>query len=273
MLFQEKLIESIKKKCENDRIVSACMMYGSFTKGEGDQYSDVEFYLFLKENEIHNFKSSEWMNDIASYDLLFFNEFGSEVVVFSNLIRGEFHFLPESEMDIIKTFKVTGVFPDTKSMFIYDITGKLKPLLDELKGEGPERMTNDHVNFAFNNFVNAWIMGVNVLKRGEHARSLECLSYVQKYVLQLLRIQEKTTDRWLNATKNLEADLSDKAYRKYASTTAKLDAGELYNAYSNALRIVEDLIHALTSEYQFDINRGFKNKLHSHLNDLFSSLE
>lgn len=52
-------------------------------------------------------------------------------------------------------------------------------------------MTNDHVNFAFNNFVNAWIMGVNVLRRGEHARSLECLSYVQKYVLQLLRIQEK----------------------------------------------------------------------------------
>lgn len=265
MLLQTKIINGIKEKCENDSRISACMMYGSFTKGEGDQYSDVEFYVFLKNTEIGQFESSDWISDIAPYDLLFFNEFGSEVVVFSNLIRGEFHFQPESEIEVIKTFKNTGVFPNTESMFIYDATGKLKPCLDYLKGKGPERMTNNNVNFAFNNFVNAWIMGINVLKRGEIARSLECLTNVQKYVLQLIRIREKNVERWLNATKSLEADLSDKAYREYVSITSKLDKEELYHAYSNALRVVEGLVLVLTDYYQFDINLMFLKKLNSHL--------
>ncbi|MUG47609.1 nucleotidyltransferase [Paenibacillus woosongensis] len=265
MLFQEKLINVVKEKCESDPRISACMMYGSFTKGEGDKYSDVEFYVYLKSTEIGQFESSDWMKDIAPYDLLFFNEFGTEVVVFSNLIRGEFHFQPESEIEVIKTFKETGVFPDTESMFIYDTTGKLKACLDDLKGDGPERMTNENVNFAFNNFVNAWIMGTNVLKRGETARSLECLTYVQKYVLQLIRIREKNVERWLNATKNLEADLSEKAYGEYASMTSRLDKEDLYHAYANALHVVEELVLILADNYQFDINVMFLKKLHSHL--------
>lgn len=271
MLFQEELIHLVKEKCEIDPCISACMMYGSFTKGEGDQYSDVEFYIFLKDDEIHDFKSSEWIKDIESYDLLFFNEYGTEVVVFSNLIRGEFHFLPESDIEIIKSFKDTGVFPDTESMFIYDRTGRLKACLDDLGGDGPVRMTHDNVNFAFNNFVNAWLMGVNVLKRGEHARSLECLSNVQKYVLQLIRVRERNVERWLNATKNLERDLSEKAYGEYASITSKLDSEDLFRAYSAALCVVEDLIRVLSDDFQFDINLDFTCKLHSYLNEVFGN--
>ena len=65
MLFQEKLINVVKEKCETDPRISACMMYGSFTKGEGDIYSDVEFYVYLKNTEMGQFESSDWMKDIA----------------------------------------------------------------------------------------------------------------------------------------------------------------------------------------------------------------
>ncbi len=265
MMIQKKLIKKIKEKCETDSRISACMMYGSFTKGEGDQYSDIEFYIFLKSETAEKFRSSEWLKDIAPYNLLFFNEFGSEVVVFSNLIRGEFHFLPESEIDVIKTFKDNGVFPDTESMFIYDTTGNLKASLNFLKGAGSERMTNENVNFAFNNFVNMWLMGINVLKRGEYARSHECLFFVQRSVLQLIRIHEEHVERWLNATKNLEADISGEAYNDYASITSKLDKEELYAAYSNALQIIEKLVDIHTDNYQFDIDKNFLGKLHGHL--------
>ncbi|MFD2830439.1 nucleotidyltransferase [Corticicoccus populi] len=265
MLLQEKLINIIKEKCEKDPRVSACMMYGSFTKDEGDKYSDVEFYIFLKTAEIEEFQSDDWIRGVAPYDLHFINEFGSEVVVFSNLIRGEFHFQSESEIEVIKTFKETGVFPDTESMFIYDVTGRLEACLDYLQGEGPDRLTNNNVNFAFNNFVNTWIMGINVLKRGEAARSLECLTYVQKYVLQLIRVHEKSVERWLNATKNLEDDVSEKAYSEYTSITAKLDKEELYHAYSNALTVVERLECLLADHYKFDIDSAFLKKLHAYL--------
>ncbi len=65
MPLQEKQINVIKEKWEDDPRISACMMYESFTKGEGDKYSDVKFYVYLKNTERGQFESSDWMKDIA----------------------------------------------------------------------------------------------------------------------------------------------------------------------------------------------------------------
>ena len=264
MFIQKQIIQLVKEKCEQDPSVTSCMMYGSFTKGEGDQYSDVEFYIFIKEDKFGNFKSKEWISKIASYDLMFHNEYGTEVVIFSNLIRGEFHFLPQSKLEIIKTFKPTGVFPDTDSMLLYDTTGKLKECLDFLAGSGPERMTDENVNFAFNNFVNAWLMGINVMKRGELARSLEVLTHVQKHILHLIRIREQNVERWLNSTKNLENDLSTEGYNEYSLITSKLNKGDLKNAYIHALMVVDKLIETLSPHYTFEVDKRIINKLHNY---------
>ncbi len=264
MLRQEELISLVSEKCECDPAVSAGMMYGSFTKGEGDQYSDVEFYIFLKNEEMEKFHSAKWISDIAPCDLHFLNEYGTEVVVFSDLVRGEFHFLPESDIGIIRTFKDTGKFPDTASMFLYDTTGQLKPSLDYLKGDGPNRLTDENVNFACNNFINAWLMGINVLQRGELARSLECLSNVQRYGLRLIRIRERTVERWLNATKNLERDLSSDGYRKFASITSNVSEAELKEAYSHALDLLEEYACLLGQDYPLDVTPAFLQKLRTH---------
>ncbi|QUG42932.1 nucleotidyltransferase [Psychrobacillus sp. INOP01] len=265
MLIQNKIIKSVKAKCIQDEIVSACMMYGSFTKGEGDQYSDVEFYIFIEDDKMDKLNSKHWISEVYPVDLIFYNEYGTEVVIFSNMIRGEFHFLPESKMKVIKSFKHTGVFPDTESMYIYDSTEQLKTLLDDLGGAGPDRMTDENVNFAFNNFVNAWLMGVNVMKRGELARSLEVLTQVQKYILQLIRVKENTVERWLNSTKNLEADLSTESYKDYVSITSKLKENELKTAYKNGLEIVKELNEVLGSLYIVDLDKDLISKLDSYL--------
>lgn len=265
MFLQKQIIESVKEKCEQDPHISSCMMYGSFTKDEADQYSDVEFYIFIKDSIFESFKSKQWIAEIASYDLMFYNEHGTEVVIFSNLIRGEFHFLPASQIDVIKSFKPTGVFPDTKSMFLYDTTDTLMTYLDYLSDSKPKRMTNENVNFAFNNFINAWLMGINVFKRGELARSLEALTFVQKYILQLLRIKEQNVERWLNSTKNLEDDLSAEAYKEYTLITSKLKEDELKDAYAHALIVVKDLMETLKSHYSFEVDDEVILKLHRYL--------
>lgn len=266
MLIQKKIIDNVKDKCIQDDSISACMMYGSFTKGEGDQYSDVEFYLFIADDLIHHFNSKHWISAVHPVDLIFYNEYGTEVAIFSNMIRGEFHFLPESKIDIIKSFKPTGVFPDTEAMYIYDSTGKLRPLLKGLGGSGPDRMTNENVNFTFNNFVNSWLMGVNVMKRGELARSLEVLTQVQKYLLQLIRVKEQTVERWLNSTKNLEQDISTESYNDYAATTSKLEENELTIAYANALEVLEKIYNTLVICYTVDIDKRMISKLYCYLN-------
>ncbi|WP_424475743.1 nucleotidyltransferase [Oceanobacillus kimchii] len=267
MLIQNIIIQTVREKCIEDELVSACMMYGSFTKGEGDQYSDVEFYIFIEDDEIENFSSRHWVSEVYPVDLIFYNEYGTEVVIFSNMIRGEFHFLPVSKIEVIKSFKPTGVFPDTESMYIYDSTEQLKPLLDDLGGTGPDRMTDENVNFAFNNFVNAWMMGVNVMKRGELARSLEALTHVQKFILQLIRVKENTVERWLNSTKNLEEDISTESYKDYVSVTSKLKENEMKTAYKNALNIVEVLNEMLSSLYMVDVDKDLISKLYSYLNE------
>lgn len=261
MILQKQIIESVKKYCEQDFKVTACMMYGSFTKGEGDLYSDVEFYIFVKEDQFETFQSRQWVAEIAPYDLMFHNEYGTEVVIFSNLIRGEFHFLPAIQMDIIKTFKPTGVFPDTESMFICDKTGMLRSYLDYLDGNGPERMTHENVNFAFNNFVNAWLMGMNVLRRGEAARALEVLSQVQKHILHLFRVKEQQVERWLNFTKNVENDLSAEDYKEYALITSRLQSDDLERAYAHALNVAEKLIGELKPTYDFEVDNKIISKL------------
>ncbi|WP_410772137.1 nucleotidyltransferase [Fontibacillus sp. BL9] len=265
MFLQKQIIQSVKTNCERDSNVTSCMMYGSFTKGEGDPYSDVEFYIFIKDDQFETFQSRQWIAEIAAYDLMFHNEYGTEVVIFSNLIRGEFHFLPESQIEVIKTFKPTGVFPDTESMFIYDTTEMLKPCLDYLGGNGPERMTNENVDFAFNNFVNAWLMGINVLRRGEAARSLEVLSQVQKHILHLLRVKERKVERWLNFTKNLENDLGAEDYKEFVLITSRLQKDELERAYAHALTMVEKLIAKLKHDYDFEVDMKIMSKLRQYL--------
>jgi len=265
MLIQNKIIQNVREKCIQDESVSTCMMYGSFTKGEGDQYSDVEFYIFIEDDKVKNFSSRHWISDVYPIDLIFYNEYGTEVVIFSNMIRGEFHFLPESELEIIKSFKPTGVFPNTNSMYIYDRTEQLKPLLYALGGVGPHRMTDENVNFAFNNFVNAWLMGVNVMKRGELARSLEALTQIQKFILQLIRVKEQTVERWLNSTKNLEEDISIESYNDYVSITSTLKENEIKDAYKSALKFAGKLNDILAAHYRVEVNKDLISKLHSYL--------
>ncbi|MDQ0271284.1 hypothetical protein J2S17_003172 [Cytobacillus purgationiresistens] len=108
-------------------------------------------------------------------------------------------------------------------------------------------------------------MELNVLKRGEFARSLEVLSHVQKYILQLIRIKEQNVERWLNSTKNLERDISKESYLKYTATTAKLDQSELQSAYGNSLSVIQELFDQLKGLYQIEISQDLLRKFQEYL--------
>jgi len=50
-MTQLQMIAKTKSLALNDKNISAVFMYGSVTKNEGDQYSDIEFYIFLNDKE------------------------------------------------------------------------------------------------------------------------------------------------------------------------------------------------------------------------------
>jgi predicted nucleotidyltransferase len=52
MLQQEVMIEKVRQLCDQDERVVATLMYGSFALGEGDRFSDIEFYLFFADEAL-----------------------------------------------------------------------------------------------------------------------------------------------------------------------------------------------------------------------------
>ena len=120
-MLQLELIEKIRNKSHSSTPVSAVLMYGSFIKGEGDEYPDIEFYIFYYKD----FDHKEWVNQIHETKVFFTNEFGTEVAIFDNWIRGEFHFLPIQDINIVQSWEKYISFEYYKNMIIVDKEGKL----------------------------------------------------------------------------------------------------------------------------------------------------
>src|SRR5690606_35989257 len=117
-MVQLQMINTTKSIAQSDENVSAVLMYGSFTKNEGDQHSDIEFYIFLKNKE--NFSSEKWVNQIHPVATYFTNEYGSEVAIFENMVRGEFHFLTTNEIGVVKSWEGIVTFSDFDKMNLVD---------------------------------------------------------------------------------------------------------------------------------------------------------
>jgi len=250
-LLQKELISRVKEKGIETPGIDAIMMYGSFTHGCGDNFSDIEFYIFIDDEVYKEFNSKEWVSSISPFYTSFYNEFGTEVFIFKTLIRGEFHFLAVKEMPIIETFVTVGYFPDTEAMCLYDRNGRLQAHLNVLKGHTVKRETPENIESVINNCINSILFGINVLKRGEIARSLECLWFAQKYYLQLVRILEGTTEHWVNPTKYLEKEISAASYQVYKNCTSNLDTDNLCSAYKNLLSAAQNTATNLSSKYKF----------------------
>lgn len=245
MLKQEEMILLIRDKGIKDERIDSILMYGSFTQSSGDRFSDIEFYIFIDDIYYDEFNTEKWISSAYPIYTHFFNEYGSEVVIFTNLIRGEFHFLPRSEMTIIESFTSVGYFPDIDSMCLCDKNGRLRKSLQVLQDCNVERQTAENVEFIFNNLLNAILLGINVFKRGEWARSLECLYYSQKYYLQLIRLLENKTEHWVNPFKSLEKEISVSAYEAYRKCTSNLEPSSILSSYKNLLEESRRVINIL----------------------------
>lgn len=245
-MIQLEMIQKTKQIAENDANVSSVFMYGSFTKDEGDQYSDIEFYIFLKNKE--NFSSESWISNIHPISLYFINEYGSEVTIFENMIRGEFHFLATDKIDIIKSWDGLASFSEFDKMILVDKEGHLSKTLKEIKYKNPERITSENISWLSKSLINVLLTTSNLIKRQEFAHAYQSLNSVQKYLLWLIRIHTSKTNHWETPTKNLEKDINDYWYAEYKRTTSKLNAIDIKSAFQYSIEISEKLFSELKVE-------------------------
>lgn len=224
------MIERVRLLAQKSAAISSVLMYGSFVKGEGDEYSDIEFYVFLHSDA--DFDKKLWVNTIEETELFFVNEFGTEVAVFSNLVRGEFHFLYESQIGIVKSWMGLISFEYHEKMILVDKDDKLAEVLAEISKERPARNTSDNILWIQHSFINAALFTKNLLLRKEWAHAYQNFSYLHKYLLWLIRIKVDSTAHWESPTKKAEDDLPTEWYSRYAACTSGLGKDSLHEAFA-----------------------------------------
>lgn len=251
MLQQEAMIEQTRRVCQEDERLAAAMMYGSFAQGEGDGFSDIEFILFFRDEDLESVDQEEWVSRISPVGLYFVNEYGNGTAIFENLVRGEFHFDRASDIESIvgEAMRDADWLPSLDDTLILDRTGRLTPCLKRIVGPPPERDTPENVLFLGNCFVNWFIFGANLFARGELARSLDLLRIIRDRLLQMVRVLEGSTLHWFNSSKFLEREISESSYARYAACTAHLDTNELRHAYLSAWEWGRELMSSLGDRY------------------------
>jgi lincosamide nucleotidyltransferase B/F len=233
ILPQEAMIERVRRICRLDEHLVAAMMYGSFIQSEGDEYSDIEFVFFVKEDALIDQK--KWVAQIAPVELYFINEFGVGTAIFDNLVRGEFHFDKASDIKKVdESWRRTDWLPSLDVTLVLDRTGELTRRLKMVVGSPLDRDTPEQAQFLCRGFFNWFLFGLNLLARGELARALDYLGSVQRYLLWMVRLLERTMTHWPTPSKALERDISEAAYARYAACTACLDEETLWSAYLSA---------------------------------------
>jgi len=274
MLVQEQMITRVRDACHADPRIVAALMYGSFTKGEADAYSDIEFVIFVDDDELATFDPVAWLHQIAPVALYSVNEYHVGTAIFENLIRGEFHFDPASSMAQVRTWADEAGFPGPAATLILDRTGKLVKHLAQISGPGPDRTDPAAVAWHWHTYVNWILFGAGVLARGERARALELLWFVQRCLLRFARLIEGSTDHWQTPSKNVERDLSAETYRRYIACTAALDNDALERAYAAAWTWGKELARTLSVTHELVPNQAliaalderFTTWLHVNLN-------
>ena len=245
-MTQLQMIDKTKLLAQQDENISSVFMYGSFTKNEGDKYSDIEFYIFLKSKE--DFSAEKWVNQIHPVALYFTNEYGSEVAIFDNMVRGEFHFLTTEEIEIIKSWEGMVAFSDFDQMNLVDKDGLLAETLNQIKIKSPERTTNQNALWLSESLLNVLLTTSNLIKRGEFAHAHQSLSNVQKYLLWLIRITTDKTQHWESPTKSLEKDIDSTWYSAYETVTSDLQPENIRSSFDNSLKLTEKLFEQLNIE-------------------------
>ena len=273
MLQQEAMIERTRRVCREDERLAAAMMYGSFAQGEGDGFSDIEFILFFRDEELEGLDQEEWVSRISPVGLYFVNEYGNGTAIFENLVRGEFHFDRASDIERVvgESMRDADWLPSLEDTLVLDRTGELAPRLREIVGPPPERDAPGQIRFVCYCFVNWFVFGSNLFARGELARSLDLLGIVRDRLLQMVRVLEGSTLHWFNSAKFLETEISTTSYTRYAACTARLDREELRQAYLSAWEWGRELMASLAKRHGVALPASLLKRLDRRCAETFSA--
>lgn len=256
-LIQGEIIGRVRQLCHQDERISASLMYGSFAKGEGDEFSDIEFSIFINDDDYDGFSGEDWVGQIAPPALYFLNGIGHARVIFKNLVRGEFGFKKASEISSIRAVKAMMGIPWPAVIVMIDRTGSVQGHLDFLSSKEGLLATRETIIKLRREFIYSMLSSFDRLARGERAHALDSLGNLQGHLLRLLREHEgKIQQSETRPFRNLEKDLSELEYNRYIECTGSLRKASLEQAYWATWSWGKELVDALAHRYEIDTHEA-----------------
>lgn len=250
-------VERLRAVAEAEPRLEGVLLYGSWTVDEADAYSDIEAYVFVADEHADG-HATEPANGHTAFDgpefvqrltpdeplkLSYVNQFGVLAVVFADLMRGEFHFVPASGgIKEISGWRGMVHLPDPTRAVLLDRTGALTTAVSELVDFRPPEPVST-AQQAADELANWTLMLAHLLGRGEAARAQAFLSaIVAPQQLQLCRLLRDSTAHWLTPSRALELDLSAADQARYAASTASADPGAVVEGVRESWRWSRELI-------------------------------
>jgi lincosamide nucleotidyltransferase len=231
VLAQERLIARVREVCAADDRLDAALMYGSFAADEGDVYSDVEFWLFFEPQWHGQVDTRAWCEQVAPVLHLLRNEFGTDVVVFPGLVRGEFHFTTTEDIPSLRAWPARNAATDR--MIVLDRQAQLRPAVESLPERAPVPQSGSEIETLCGRFANWLLLAHHVATRGETLRAWDALGHTHRHLLWMARLVHDRTEHWLTPSRQAEAELPDDVVIELRRTTAPADPG----AVREALRV------------------------------------
>ncbi|MFA5583844.1 MAG: aminoglycoside 6-adenylyltransferase [Bacteriovoracaceae bacterium] len=245
---QLAMISQVKESSLLDPNIRSVFMYGSFIKGEGDKYSDIEFYIFLTDTK--KFDEKHWVSQLGKVDLFFQNEFGTKVAIYDDLIRAEFHFLDVKEIGIIKSWEGLVSFEHKDKMIQVDKDGLLKNVLDSISVISPARNSRESIEWLAQSLVNSLVYTSHLIGRKEWAHAHMTFSYIQKFTLWLMRVEALAFDHWESPSKSIEKDIPKMMYEKYVKICPPLDPNAITTSFRDSVEIADELLSILKVNHE-----------------------
>lgn len=224
-----RIVRRVSALCSADVRIRAALTYGSVPQGRDDEYADAEFWIFVDDPA---FDAEAWIGEVARATYTVRNEFDAVVAFFPGLLRGEFHFRPGGA--VAEVAEWPGRSADVERMVLVDRTGELTRILAALPVDPPVPSDEDARATVCGRFANWWVLGWNVLARGEIERAYDTLSHVRRHLLWMARLRHGATARWLTPSRLAEQDLPAEDLQSLAEVSARLDPADLRLAFGAA---------------------------------------
>ncbi|MFI7098042.1 nucleotidyltransferase domain-containing protein [Streptomyces sp. NPDC050161] len=264
----DRRIERLREAARAEPRLDGVLLYGSWTLGEADAYSDIEAYLYVRDQDADAFDGREFIERLAPLKLAYTNMYGILAVVFDDLMRGEFHVEAAGPgINEVPSWRGMVQLPDPDAAILLDRSGRLTEAARGLAAFVPPEPVGTARQLTAE-LANWTLMLAQVLARGETARAHALLhTVVAPSQLQLCRLLRESTAHWLTPSRNLEHDLPADDRARYATTTAAAEPAAVRAAARHSWRWSRDL--ATEAAARWDLTLPVS--LHQEIADLLAA--